>query len=159
MDKINEILTNDKYKKELKEINELEKERIFCKHNLEHFLDVARIAYIMCLERNLQYSKDVIYAIALLHDIGRAEQYKNKNISHDEAGIAIAKDILAETSYTEEEKNIILKGIYSHRDDNEHIEILNIIYKSDKVSRMCFNCNAEDKCYWDYEKKNKIISY
>ena len=71
MDKINEIFLNDKYVKLLNELNELEENRVFCKHGIEHFLDVARIAYIKVLENKLSYSKEVIYAIALLHDIGR----------------------------------------------------------------------------------------
>ncbi len=158
MDKINEILSNKKYKKFLLEIEELEKEREFCRHNLNHFLDMARIAYIMCLEKNLSYSKEVIYAIALLHDIGRGEQYKN-NIPHDEASVKIAGEILKETSYTLEERKLILKGIDSHRNTDNFNEFLNVIYTADKVSRNCFECRAEKDCYWSSEKKNMIIKY
>lgn len=158
MDKINEILSNKTYKKILLEIEELEKGREFCKHNLIHFLDMARIAYIICLEKNLSYTKDVIYAISLLHDIGRGEQYKN-NIPHDEAGIKIAKEILKETSYTLEERKLILKGIDSHRNKDNDNEFLSIIYRADKISRNCFDCKAEKDCYWSSEKKNMIIKY
>ena len=76
MDNINKILHHPKYKSLLEELNELEKDREFCNHTLEHFLDVARIAYITVLEEELNYSKDVIYSIALLNDIGRVIQYK-----------------------------------------------------------------------------------
>lgn len=158
MNKINEIISNEKYRAFLWEIEELEKEREFCRHNLNHFLDVARIAYIMCLEKGMSYSKEVIYAIALLHDIGRGEEYK-KNIPHDEASVKIACEILEETSYTSEEKELILKGIDSHRNKYSEDEFFNIIYKSDKISRNCFNCKAEKKCYWNKEKKNLIIKY
>ena len=69
MDKVNEILNNKDYKVYLEELSELEKERVFCNHTIEHFLDVSRIAYIRVLEEGLKYSKEVIYAIGLLHDI------------------------------------------------------------------------------------------
>lgn len=158
MDKINEILSNGRYKKLLLELENLEKERVFCRHNLSHFLDMARIAYIICLEKNLSYSKDVIYAISLLHDIGRGEQYKN-NIPHDEASVKIAKEILQETSYTLEEMELILKGIDGHRNKENENEFFKIIYEADKISRNCFQCKAEKDCYWSNEKKNMIIKY
>ena len=34
------------YQKHCKKIQELEKDRIFCRHTPEHFLDVARLMYI-----------------------------------------------------------------------------------------------------------------
>ena len=92
MKKVNEILNNDKYIKYINEIKCLEKNRIYCRHDMRHFLDMARIAYILVLEEGLDYSIEVIYGIGLLHDIGRAEEYKN-NINHDKAGVAIAKEI------------------------------------------------------------------
>ncbi|MBU5487857.1 HD domain-containing protein [Clostridium sp. MSJ-8] len=152
MNKVNEILHNKKYTKYLNELNELEQDREFCKHTMEHFLDVSRIAYIKVLENNLNYSKDIIYAIGLLHDIGRVLQY-NKGIPHDEGSVIIARDILSETSYTEEEVEIILRAIDSHRRKTVG-ELENIIYTSDKESRNCFMCLAEKECYWSKDKKN-----
>lgn len=101
------------------EIDEEEKTRRFCRHDLAHLLDVARIAYIMALEEGLDpesslLSKDLIYACALLHDIGRADQYKNGQ-DHDEAGVEIAKRILKETDFNEEEEFAILTAIAGHR--------------------------------------------
>ena len=83
MERVNKILYNEKYKELLNKLNKLEKERVFCKHNMEHFLDLARIAYIKVLEEGLNYNKEVIYAIALLHDIGRVFEYEN-GIPHDD---------------------------------------------------------------------------
>ena len=34
------------YQKHCEKIQELEKDRIFCRHTPEHFLDVARLMYI-----------------------------------------------------------------------------------------------------------------
>ena len=158
MKKVNEILNNDKYIKYINEIKCLEKNRIYCRHDMSHFLDMARIAYILVLEEGLDYSKEVIYGIGLLHDIGRAEEYKN-NINHDEAGIAIAGEILKETSYTDYEKSIILNAIANHGEKNSEDKFMNIIYRSDKLSRNCFECDAEKDCYWSKEKKNFEIRY
>lgn len=158
MKKVNEILNNDKYIKYINEIKCLEKNRIYCRHDMRHFLDMARIAYIIVLEEGLDYSKEVIYGIGLLHDIGRAEEYKN-NINHDEAGVAIAKEILKETSYTDYEKSIILNAIANHGEKNSEDKFMSIIYRSDKLSRNCFECNAEKDCYWSREKKNLEIRY
>ena len=55
---------------------EAEKERIFCHHDMNHFLDVARLMYIFSMERGYAFGKEEIYATALLHDIGKWQQYK-----------------------------------------------------------------------------------
>lgn len=120
-------------------------------------MDVSRIAYIRVLEEGLKYSKEVIYAIGLLHDIGRVLEYKEE-IPHHEGSVIIAKDILKETSFTKEEKDEILKGIENHRKDSGD-ELSRIIYESDKLSRNCFSCKAEKDCYWSKEKKNFKIKY
>ncbi|MBE6054730.1 MAG: HD domain-containing protein [Clostridium sartagoforme] len=149
------ILNHPKYKTLLEELNNLEKDRKFCNHTLEHFLDVARIAYIIVLENSLKYNKEVIYSIALLHDIGRVLEYKN-GIDHHEGSVIIAKEILQDTSFSEEEKTLILKSIKEHRKESED-ELSKIIYKSDKLSRNCFNCKAYKDCYWKDDKKNHNI--
>lgn len=156
--KVNEILNNIIYKKYIREIELIEKDRVFCKHNINHFLDMARIAYILVLEEGLSFSKEVIYAIGLLHDIGRAEEYKN-NINHDEASVVISEKILKETSYTNDEINLILKAIKNHGNDGVEDKFLKIIYKSDKLARKCFKCKAQDECYWSAKKKNMEIKY
>ena len=52
---------------------------------MSHLLDVARIAYIRNLEKGYGFRKDVIYAAAVLHDIGKALQYEEK-VPHEIAG-------------------------------------------------------------------------
>ena len=158
MEKVNEILHNEKYKKYINEIEVLEKDRIYCKHDINHFMDMSRIAYILVLESGLNYSKDLIYAIGLLHDIGRVEEYRN-NISHDEASVIIANEILNETSYSDSEKELILKAIANHGNKDNEDKFLKIIYRSDKLSRNCFQCKAIKSCKWSDEKKNLSIKY
>ena len=157
MENINIILNNKEYKQALEKLSEYEKNREFCNHTIEHFIDVSRIAYIMVLEEKLNVSKEVIYAIGLLHDIGRVRQYE-EGIHHDIASVEMSKEILKETSFTDEEINIILNGIANHRKESDN-KVEEIIYKADKLSRQCFNCKAEKECYWSSEKKNFKITY
>jgi uncharacterized protein len=157
MENINIILNNKEYKQALEKLSEYEKNREFCNHTIEHFIDVSRIAYIMVLEEKLNVSKEVIYAIGLLHDIGRVKQYE-EGIHHDIASVEMSKEILKETSLTDEEINIILNGIANHRKESDN-KLEEIIYKADKLSRQCFNCKAEKECYWSSEKKNFKITY
>ena len=158
MKKVNEILHNEKYIRYVNEIEVLERGRKYCRHDMKHFLDMARIAYILVLEEKLDYSKEVIYGIGLLHDIGRAEEYKN-NVNHDQAGADIAEEILKETSYSDDEKKLIIDAIVNHGNKNCDNKLFEIIYRSDKLSRNCFECKAEKDCYWSKEKKNMIIKY
>ena len=157
MENINIILNNKEYKQALEKLSEYERNREFCNHTIEHFIDLSRIAYIMVLEEKLSVSKEVIYAIGLLHDIGRVRQYE-EGIHHDIASVEMSKEILKETSFTDEEINIILNGIANHRKESDN-KLEEIIYKADKLSRQCFNCKAEKECYWSSEKKNFKITY
>jgi uncharacterized protein len=157
--RINDILHNHKFINYINRNEECEKDRIFCHHDLSHFLDVARIAYILNLENNLNYPKHIIYAAALLHDIGRWMQYE-EGISHDEASAELARDILKDCCYSKEEINEIAEAIGHHRKDSEDKNNLSyILYFSDKASRNCFNCVAAKECNWSNEKKNRIIKY
>lgn len=157
MNNIDVIMSNKLYKEALKKLSEYERYREFCNHTIEHFIDVSRIAYIMVLEEKLSVSKEVIYAIGLLHDIGRVRQYE-EGIHHDIASVEMSREILKETSFTEQEINIILNGIANHRKESDN-KLEEIIYKADKLSRQCFNCKAEKECYWSSEKKNFKITY
>ena len=70
-----------------------EKGKKICKHNLKHFLEVARIAQIINLEEKLGFEKELIYATAILHDIGKSFQYEN-GIPHEIASAEIATEFL-----------------------------------------------------------------
>lgn len=137
-----------------------EKHRRFCRHQMEHLMDVARIAYILDLEQNLRIRKEVIYAAALLHDIGKYRQYA-EDIPHNLASAEIAKEILEdlpENAFSSEEKREILQAIRGHRCMREDMTVLErLLYISDKKSRMCFACSAESECNWSVEKKNMEI--
>ena len=157
MKNIDIIMNSSIYKDSLEKLRKYEENREFCNHTIEHFVDVARIAYIMVLEEGIDVSKEVIYAIGLLHDIGRVKQYE-EGMNHDIASVEMSKEVLKETSFTKGEIDIILNGIANHRKESDN-KLEEIIYKADKLSRQCFNCKAEGECYWSKEKKNFKITY
>lgn len=159
MKKVNSILNNDRFKEYLSKNKESEKDRKFCGHDLQHFIDVARIAYIMTLENNLKIDKEIIYATALLHDIGRWMQYK-EGVSHEIASHELAEGILMECGFSVDEITIVLNAILNHRNKASQSGTFDhLFYLSDKLSRNCFNCKAIDECNWSEEKKNYTINY
>lgn len=158
MNRIQLIINHPIFVQELTSIEELEKTRVYCGHNLEHLLAVARLGWIYVLEHNLPIDKELWYSCALLHDIGRGIQYTQK-IPHHEAGELLAKQILSDCAYTEAEISYITKAISGHRKQlSDTLETMeDLIIWADKKSRNCFLCNASDSCNWAYEKKNKGI--
>lgn len=157
MERVNYILKDKRYKLYLEKIKKHEENRIYCRHDLEHFLNMSRIAYIMILEKNLKIDKEVVYAIGLLHDIGRWKQYE-EGIDHHKASAMLSREILIDSKFEEQEINFILEGILNHRALKED-SINDIFYKADKLSRNCIECLAKDSCNWKEEKKNFVIKY
>ncbi len=159
MKRIDDILEHPTFKEHLNRINEAEINRIYCLHGIAHLLDVARIGYIMNIEQQLGYSKEMIYAMALLHDIGRNKEYES-GASHHQIGADIAMGVLCEVGFALEERTEICDAIRNHKKQPEEAEknLSYILYKADKLSRNCFSCKAYDSCYWEEEKKNKNIT-
>lgn len=154
LQKANKILFHSKYVELLKTIETKEETRIYCKHNMEHFLNVARIMMILNLENGNSYSSDVVYGTALLHDIGRAINDEN----HNKESVEIAKSILEECGYSTDEINLISNSISNHRKDNSSDLLSEFLYFADKKSRNCFDCKASKTCNWNNEKRtNKLI--
>lgn len=158
MKRVNAILAHPQYRECYARLEELEKDRIFCRHQMTHLLDVARIAYISNMEQGLGIEKEVIYAAALLHDIGKYVQYED-GTPHEQSGEKIASEILGSLSekdaFSDEENRMILTAIRGHRRLREDADVLEkLLYTSDKASRMCFACPAEGECDWSTEKKN-----
>lgn len=159
LDRINLIFHNKAYCEHINKIQLREKSREFCKHDLKHFIDVARIAYIITLEEGLNFPKDIVYAAALLHDIGRWKQYDEK-IPHDEASAILCEEILIHSGFNEFEIQQIKAAILDHRKGNSNKDSLgNILYTSDKKSRECYSCKAINQCNWDEDEKNIDIIY
>lgn len=158
LDNTNRILFSDGYQGYLQDLHGYEKERIFCKHDLQHFIDVGRIFYIKILEEGLTYSKDLAYTTALLHDIGRVREHED-GVDHREASLAIAKELLPLTDFSQEEQDIALEAIAHHGKESSQNPFVALFYQADKLSRLCFQCPAWDPCYWSLEKKNHHLKY
>ena len=160
MKRIDRIIKHETYQKCVKRNDRHEKNRIFCRHDTGHFLSVARIAHILNLEKGLCIDKALVYAAALLHDIGRFRQYED-DIPHEKASAQIASEILRDCGFSEGETALIVDAIKNHR--NEHMKkeksLRGILYRADKLSRSCYFCAAEKKCDWKQDKKNTRLSY
>ncbi|HOO28731.1 MAG TPA: HD domain-containing protein [Lachnospiraceae bacterium] len=160
MERVNRILSDEEFRIKCREIAVLEKDRIYCKHQIDHFLSVARIAVLLCEEKDLTIDRELIYAAALLHDIGRGVQYQTGE-RHELASIKIAPDILKRSGFYEEEIAEIIEAIANHR--NKEIEqcsdLNGIFYRADKLSRNCFCCEAESLCDKETAKKTLFLYY
>lgn len=159
MERVNRILRHPLWRGALARIAELEKDRIYCGHDLDHMLHVARLAYIESLERGLSLSKALIYAAALLHDVGRGLEYE-AGIPHEEASRAMAETILPECGFCPEEAEQIMQAISAHRKGEKIMDgLAGLLYRADKASRNCYLCKAADRgCNWSAAEKNRGIS-
>ena len=114
------------------------------------------------IERNFwkkDYMKEILYTTALLHDIGRCSKYE-ETMSHREAGPIIARPILERCGFSYGEIDDILDAIKKHGTPPEDEgSLAGILYRADKLSRLCFSCDAQGACDWSQEKKNSTIKY
>ena len=155
MERVNRILEHPVYRECLRKNEAAEENRRFCRHNMIHFLDVARIAWILNLEEEAGVEKALLYAAALLHDCGRWKQYED-GTPHEEASVCLAQQILTDCGFAEEERECILAAIRGHRKTESAKEagLTGLLYRADKLSRSCFACAACAECDWPEEKKN-----
>ncbi len=160
MERIDKILNHDLFIEYMAKNDAAEADRSFCRHNMGHLLDVARIAMILNLEQGLRIEKDILYGAALLHDIGRHVQYEN-GTPHEQAGAALAPAILTECGYDDKETDVIVQAISLHRTKEiaDEPSLNGILYRADKASRPCFACKAEGACDWKKEKKNRTLKW
>ena len=156
MSRIDRIIQNPQYVDTLKRLQALEADRIFCRHDMSHFMSVARLMWIEVLEQQLSVDREVVYAAALLHDIGRVAQMEH-GIPHEQASAEFAQQILPDAGFNEEELREVTAAILSRREDCSVSELGKILYQADKRSRDCWCCSASDLCNWPDEKKNKGI--
>lgn len=160
MKRIDKILNHDLFNELLAKTYRYEADRVFCKHNMEHFLSVARIAQILNLKQKLKLDKAYVYAAALLHDIGRFRQYED-GTPHERASAELAPQILRESGFDGEETAMIVDAIIHHRSSEIEKEksLRGILYRADKLSRSCFACPVEHACNWKENKKNLKLRY
>lgn len=158
MGRVQNIFQHPTFQSSLEHNQRTEQTRFFCRHDMTHFLDTARLAYIFSLERGLALQKDVIYAAGLLHDIGRWVQYQD-GTPHDEASASLAEPILKDSGFSSEECQQILGAIRCHRSVGEADDLAQVLYDADKASRSCYLCPAQSDCNWDDRKKNLNLTW
>lgn len=159
MEKINQLLDDKEYQKQLEQLEQLEKQRPYCKHGIEHLLAVARIAQLRNQQEKWQLEEESIYLAALLHDIGRIEEYE-KGIPHHVAGIQKAAYFLEKLNVPKEQKLQILEAISTHRQKQEEFRenrLGRLLAQADSASRNCRFCKAYQTCKWKEEKKNRKL--
>lgn len=150
------ILEHDLFRENIRKTEEIEKDRVYCKHGLEHLLSVARIAELMAYEEGKEDKKEMIYSAALLHDIGRALEYE-KGIPHDAAGGELAERILSDCCFNEDEILMIREAVENHKKEDGENYLESLIHEADRLSRNCFLCAARESCKWEEERKNRTI--
>ncbi len=175
MERVNRIWNHPLYQQNFRLLLSLEADRKFCRHGLDHCLDVARLACLYEWEAGRRPDRELIYAAALLHDLGRAREYR-EGIPHDQASWELAARILPDCGYSEQEQKEILEAISGHRGAGAPSKegepgragipqgtamdpgLGALLYRADKESRCCFACPAEPECHWSEEKKNHAIT-
>ncbi len=160
MERIDRILAHPLFVSHLEKNRQAEEGRKFCRHDLQHFLDVARIGQICSLEEGQGLDRELVYAAALLHDIGRHLQYE-EGIPHERASAEIAPQILKDCGFSDKETDVIIEAILAHRSGETEKEpgLAGILYRADKMSRPCFACQAQAECNWKEGRKNLRIAY
>jgi len=150
MKRVNHILSNPCYHQYLQKIADAESGRYYCKHPLEHLLTVARLTYLLLIEKGNPFiSREIAYAAGLLHDIGRWQEYEN-GTDHADYSAELAGQILVQAGFTTSESNIIKHAIARHRSNYytspENSLLGKLLNKADKLSRLCFNCSTKIGC-------------
>lgn len=158
MERVDRVLGHPEFQRRLTELTELERDRIFCRHGLDHLLAVARLMLILSREEGIDLPRDRLYAAALLHDVGRGEQYRT-GVPHARAGVPIAEKILADCGFGPEEREELLRAIAAHSGGGDSAPLSRLLYRADKLSRPCFACPAAGECSWTHKEKNLTLEY
>lgn len=157
--RINRLIQHPMFLKQMEQLEELEQNRPFCRHGWEHCMDVARCMALLNEERRLGFSNELIYALALVHDMGRVDEYA-RQIPHQVASVEFAEKVLPECGFTQEEISAIVDAVGNHRGVHPTESVLTALLKeADKKTRPCFRCKAIEECNWPDEKKNMLIEW
>ena len=148
MDRVNAILASSEYRNALEKIEARELDRIYCHHDIEHLLAVARLMYIDVLESGENIDRELVYAIALLHDIGRSVSDED----HEVQSANIAVHIMEICGYNAREIDMAREAILAHREGSQDT-LGALLYRADKMSRNCEYCKAKDSCKWLVKNK------
>ncbi|MCL6561001.1 MAG: HD domain-containing protein [Firmicutes bacterium] len=160
MERVERVLEDPFYRECLACNADRESGRIFCRHDFQHMLDVARIAYIMVLEAceperiadscnlaSLPALREAVYAAGLVHDIARWIQYDTGE-DHALAGARLAGPLLVRAGFNTVEVGLVTSAVREHRSSAEKTTLLGkILCLADDLSRPCGRCAVKGECY------------
>lgn len=160
LQRVEKIVGHPVYRKSLLNNAEREKDRLFCRHDYQHMLDVARITYILLMEagemdglirahglEDYTAAREVIYAAGLLHDISRWRQY-DAGIDHAQAGARDAVVVLRAAGFKEHEIEVVVRAIAAHRRGGPEGGLLGrYLARADDLARPCALCRMRRECY------------
>lgn len=159
MQYVDRLLALEAFHLDIDALEQLEATRLYCKHDLTHFLDVARIARIINCENRLGLENEQLYLTALLHDLGRLAEYRD-GIDHAIAGRQRAAEHLQAIDYPPTRATAILDAIGTHRHhDQEPNDLSGVISRADTLARPCYRCPAASGCKWPDTRRNHTIRY
>ncbi len=122
-----------------------ELQRRFCRHGRAHAEAVAAF---------FPAADDCFSAAALLHDIGRWQQYA-EGCDHALASAELAQPLLADAFFSPAEQEAILAAILAHRQGGEGLA--GRLWQADKFSRRCDCCPAYEDC--NKKEKAEIAAF
>lgn len=156
MERADRICRHPLWRSLLAAIAARERDRPYCRHDITHLTDAARLAWIENLERGLGVPKALIYAAALVHDLGRAGP---DGAAHERAGLDPAREILDDCGFTPAERDAVLEAVSLHRNPEtaRRDDLAGLLYRADKSSRLCLLCPSESGCNWPADKKNMVF--
>lgn len=151
MARINLILADPEYFNYLDKNRAAEEDRVYCGHDFAHLVSTARLTWIFLLEEGNPYiSREIAYAAALLHDIGRFEEYTSGG-DHALISAGLARPILERAGFSAPEIALITEAIKEHRQKDEHLakrsSLSAALFKADNHARLCFLCPAAGTCH------------
>ncbi len=216
MPRVDALVRHPRFACDLARLEELERDRPWCRHGLPHLLDVARIMWIAALEHGWAapvgcgvrdvpaggcgaptvaaaadaatdarvacasaatscacgaaappFARDVVYATALLHDMGRVAQYETGE-PHHAAGQRYARELLGALAgpahFTASEIDAVACAVGAHRSGGVRTAaapavatLADLLRASDKAARACWSCPARATCCWPPEKMNETL--
>ncbi len=167
MKRVEFLLNSTSYQSYMENIRQWEKTRRFCRHDRNHMWEVARTGYILYLSGEVvcpefeAFSptavKEMIYAAAFLHDIGRFLEYEDASKDHSKESAVLARPLLVEAGFSDAEVSLILHAIAMHRTKGtEGFDLL--IYRADKESRPCYDCPVLSECKKFSPEKPPVIT-
>ncbi|NLJ56870.1 MAG: HD domain-containing protein [Firmicutes bacterium] len=148
MQRFYRVLADPRFQVYNRQISKLEAKREFCGHDQQHLLDTARLAWILTLEEKLDFSREIVYTAAFLHDIGRWCEYEDEKIDHAAAGADLARPLLETAGFERAEVDVITAAIAEHRllPQECATPLGRLLSAADDLSRRCFDCTAAAEC-------------